>query len=111
MPKELKFVLLLDCYGDMLTDKQRQNMELYYCEDLSLAEISEPLGISRQAVRDGIKHSEQILLDIENKLGFAGRLSQMRTCFDNIKKISEQLDNPALQNQLNSYIQKCISLL
>ena len=46
MAKELQFVMLLDCYGDLLTQHQRNVMELYYCEDLSLAEIGQPLGIT-----------------------------------------------------------------
>lgn len=111
MSKELKFVLLLDCYGDLLTDKQRETMELYYCEDLSLAEISEPRGITRQAVRDGIKHSEQILLDMENKLGFASRLSQMRDCFEKIRQVSAEIDNAEISEKIDEYIEKGLSLL
>ena len=78
MAKELKFVMLLDCYGDLLTKHQKNIMELYYCEDLSLAEISNPLGITRQAVRDIIKRTENILLNYEEKLRFAERLEKMR---------------------------------
>ena len=48
MSKELKFVLLLDCYGDLLTDKQRDVIDLYYNEDLSLSEIAEHENITRQ---------------------------------------------------------------
>ena len=59
MAKELQFVLLLDCYGDLLTDHQRNVMELYYCEDLSLAEIARTAGISRQGIRHLIKKGEE----------------------------------------------------
>ncbi|MBE6861155.1 MAG: DNA-binding protein [Ruminococcus sp.] len=111
MSKELKFVLLLDCYGDLLTDKQRETMELYYCEDLSLAEISEPRGITRQAVRDGIKRSEQTLLDIENKLGFASRLSKMRECFEQLKEISDEIGSSEISDKLDKCIEKGLSLL
>ena len=52
MAKDLKLVLLLDCYGTLLTDRQRQMIQLYYDEDLSLGEIAQIIGISRQAVRD-----------------------------------------------------------
>ena len=111
MSKELKFVLLLDCYGDMLTDKQRETMELYYCEDLSLAEISEPRGITRQAVRDGIKRSEQTLLDMEEKLGFASRLSKMRECFEELQEISDELNSAELSEKLDKCIEKGLTLL
>ena len=68
MAKELKFVILLDCYGELLTDKQRDYMELYYCEDLSLSEISDEVGITRQGVRDCIKKGETLLFSFEEKL-------------------------------------------
>ena len=51
MAKNLDFVILLDIYGNMLTDRQRDVMELYYWEDLSLGEIAESNNITRQAVR------------------------------------------------------------
>ena len=78
MAKELQFVMLLDCYGDLLTQHQRNVMELYYCEDLSLAEIGQPLGITRQAVRAMIKRTEAILLNYEEKLRFAEKLAMLR---------------------------------
>ena len=91
MAKELKFVMLLDCYGDLLTEHQRNIMELYYCEDLSLAEIGTPLGITRQAVMSLIKRTEAILLNYEEALGFAERLTKMRECFDNIEAEAKKL--------------------
>ena len=73
MAKDLHITLLLDFYGDMLTDKQRQVLEGYYNDDLSLAEISEERGITRQGVRDAIKRSEQQLVEMEERLGLARR--------------------------------------
>ena len=61
MAKDLHITFLLDFYGDMLTDKQREVVECYYNEDLSLAEIAEVKGITRQGVRDAIKRAEQQL--------------------------------------------------
>lgn len=58
MEKDLSIAVLLDFYGDLLTEKQARAIDLYYNEDLSLAEIAEPLGISRQGVRDSIKRGE-----------------------------------------------------
>ncbi len=73
MPKNLEISYLIDFYGDVLTDKQRDVMEQYYNDDLSLAEIAANFGITRQGVRDSIKRGEAILLDLEEKVGFAGR--------------------------------------
>ncbi len=58
MAKDLHITFLLAFYGDMLTDKQREVVECYYNEDLSLAEIAEVKGITRQGVRDAIKRAE-----------------------------------------------------
>lgn len=111
MAKELKFVLLLDCYGELLTERQRSITELYYCEDLSLAEISEPLGITRQSVRNFIKRTEQLLLHYEEKLGFAEKLGKMRGCFENLSATAREVDNAYVREKLNSEISKGLDLL
>ena len=74
MSKDLRFAMLLDCYGEFLTPHQYRLTELYYCADLSLSEIAEIVGITRQGVRDGIKRGEQILQEMEDKLQSAGKL-------------------------------------
>ena len=61
----LNRTLLFDTYGDMLTDKQRLCFDLRYNQDLSLGEIAELEGISRQAVRDNIVRTEALLQDME----------------------------------------------
>lgn len=111
MAKELKFVMLLDCYGDLLTDHQRSIMELYYCEDLSLAEIGDPLGITRQAVRSLIKRTEDILLNYEEKLRFAERLGKMRECFGNIENAAQHITDSSLKRTITDEISKGLSLL
>lgn len=60
---------LFDIYGSLLTDKQRACLSLYFYDDLSLSEISEELGVSRQAVHDLLKRVEQILERYELALG------------------------------------------
>jgi hypothetical protein len=85
MAKNLKLVLLLDCYGELLTERQRDLAELYYNEDLSLSEIAEMRDITRQAVRDSLRHSEAILLETEQKLGMAARIGSMRRCLEEIR--------------------------
>lgn len=111
MAKELKFVMLLDCYGELLTEHQRDVMELYYCEDLSLSEIGSPLGITRQAVRALIKRTEQLLLNYEEKLGFAERLGNMKQCFENLREASAEVEDTALRQKLDHEISKGLSLL
>lgn len=111
MAKELKFVMLLDCYGDLLTDHQRNVMELYYCEDLSLAEIGVPLGITRQAVMGLIKRTEAILLNYEEKLGFARRLGKMKNCFGHIAAIADKIEDTQLRSAIVGEVKKGMELL
>ena len=68
MAKDLRIILLLDCYGAFLTPRQQEMMTHYYSEDLSLGEIAALTGTTRQAVRDSVKRSEQVLNDMEEKL-------------------------------------------
>lgn len=89
MAKNLDYVLLLDCYGELLTDRQRQIAELYYNEDLSLSEIAEMQQITRQAVRDSLRHTEQSLIRTEQKLGMAQRILAVRSCLEQILAVSD----------------------
>ena len=75
--KNLRISVLLDHYGAMLTDKQREVIDLYYNDDLSLAEIAEQEGITRQGVRDNIKRGEAQLLEMEQKLHAARRFERL----------------------------------
>ena len=68
MDKNVEICLLLDFYGNLLTDRQREIMTLYYEDNLSLAEAASELNISKQGVSDSIKRSEKILYDTEAKL-------------------------------------------
>lgn len=77
MSKNLNMSLLLDFYGDILSDKQREAADLFYNGDYSLSEISEITGITRQGVRDRIVKSEEIVTELENKLGLAARFGDM----------------------------------
>lgn len=71
--KVLKIGVLFDFYGALLTEKQRQCIEMHYLNDLSLAEIALEFSVSRQAVHDILKRAEQILFDYECKLGLIER--------------------------------------
>ncbi len=111
MAKKLEFVMLLDCYGDLLTERQKSIMELYYCEDLSLAEIGSSLGVTRQAVHDIIKRTEHMLLKYEEKLGFAERLEKMRECFRKINETALLIENENLKKIIAEEINKGLNLL
>lgn len=89
MAKDYKVALLLDFYGEMLTEKQRDMVDLYYNEDMSLGEIAQNAGISRQGVRDSIKRAEGILYDMEEKLCFIKRHKDL---LEKVQMISSELD-------------------
>ena len=73
-----RMAMLFDFYGDMLTDRQKEFYDLYYNEDLSLAEIAEDRDITRQGVRDAIKRAEQQLMEMEDRLGLAKRFKEVQ---------------------------------
>ena len=79
-----RMALLFDFYGDVLTDRQKEFYDLYYNEDLSLAEIAENYGITRQGVRDVIVRAEAILTDLEDKTGLIRRFHAMRSQLEEI---------------------------
>ena len=91
MAKNLEISYLLDFYGRVLTEKQRDVMEQYYNDDLSLAEIAANFGISRQGVRDAIKRGEAILLDLEDKVGFAGRYREVQRDVARIEELARDI--------------------
>ncbi len=92
MEKGLEISLLLDFYGNMLTEKQRDAIENYYNNDLSLGEIANNLGITRQGVRDAIKKSEAILYHLEDRLGLAKKFAEMQKGVDTIVECAEKID-------------------
>ena len=79
-----RMAMLFDFYGDMLTDRQKEFYDLYYNEDLSLAEIAENYGITRQGVRDVIVRAEAILTELEDKTGIIRRFHKMQEQFREI---------------------------
>lgn len=91
MAKNLEFSLLLDFYGDMLTQKQKDAIEYYYNEDLSLAEISQNLGITRQGVRDAIKRAESLLHTMENRIGLARKFKEIDEGLSVIQQEAEKI--------------------
>ncbi|HNX64013.1 MAG TPA: YlxM family DNA-binding protein [Oscillospiraceae bacterium] len=92
MSKDLNIALLLDFYGEMLTEKQRDMVELYYNEDLSLGEIAETVKITRQGVRDSIKRGEQQLFELEKKLGLVEKFMKYSELLDNIDEYAKNIN-------------------
>ena len=83
-----KISLLYDFYGRLLTEKQRQVMELYHEENLSLAEIAEEFGISRQGVADMVKRCDKKLRDYEDKLHLVDKFISIKSDVEKIKELA-----------------------
>ena len=90
-----RMALLYDFYGDVLTDRQKEFYDLYYNEDLSLSEIAENYGISRQGVRDVIVRAEASLTELEDKTGIIRRFHVMQ---DQLKEVQGAVDAIAQRN-------------
>ena len=87
----IDMILLYDYYGDLLTDRQKECFELRYYQDLSLGEIGEELGISRQGVHDNLSRAEALLRNMEAKTGCAGRDQLCRKAAGSIMESARQL--------------------
>ena len=100
---------LLDFYGEVLSDKQREILDLYYNEDLSLAEIAESNGLTRQGVRHVIKKAEDDLLLLENKLGLANRFvtlgNEYRSIADNLFSIIAMIKNDSPKQEITELLE------
>lgn len=100
MGKNLDVAVLLDFYGEMLTEKQRDVIDLYYNQDLSLSEIAEHEGITRQGVRDSIKRGEVFLFELEDKLKMFDSYIETQKIIQNIKYVAERI---AAENKMYNY--------
>jgi len=83
--------MLFDFYGDILTERQKEFYDLYYNEDLSLAEIAENYGISRQGVRDVIVRAEAAMTEIEDKTHLIRRFHRMKAELDAMNAAADRL--------------------
>ena len=86
-----RMTMLFDFYGELLTERQKEFFDLYYNEDLSLSEIAENAGISRQGVRDVIVRAEAAMQEVEDKTGIIKRFLSRNTHLDAIAKAAEEL--------------------
>lgn len=104
MAKNYEMAVLIDFYGEMLTEKQRSFLEYYYNDDLSLSEIAENEGITRQGVRDAIKRAENQMLEMETRLGVAKRFTEMRDGLNEIINYSDKITEYNLRHGLSKEI-------
>ena len=86
-----RMTMLYDFYGELLTDRQKEFFDYYYNDDLSLSEIAENAGISRQGVRDVIVRAEAIMQEFEDKTHLIRRFEQMRGHIDAICSAAEEV--------------------
>lgn len=103
--KSVEDLMLLDFYGNLLTDKMRDCLELYLNDDLTLAEIADDAGISRQGAHDTVKRAIAQLRSYEEKLGLVARFSEQKKIveeaisyievkdYDNASRVLEELKN------------------
>jgi len=87
----LQMTMLFDFFGDLLSEKQREYFDLYHNEDLSLSEIAEKAGISRQGVYDIIARAERTLKEIERKTGVVRRWRETREGLDKAGSLASEL--------------------
>ena len=86
-----RMTMLYDFYGEVLTDRQKEFFDLYYNEDLSLSEIAENYGISRQGVRDVIVRAEAAMTELEEKTGIIRRFRKMQTQVHDICQAADEI--------------------
>ena len=87
----LQMTLLFDHYGELLSEKQNTFFDLYYNQDLSLAEIAEEAGISRQGVHDALAKAEAALINFEQKLGCVAKEQALQKHLEAIRAAAEEL--------------------
>ncbi len=107
----LEMTLLFDYYGGMLTGKQQQCFDMRYNQDLSLGEIAEAMGVSRQAVCDNLARTEALLRKMETSVGCVSRSLARRKAVQTILSVAEALGaDPATAELAQTIITACKDL-
>ena len=108
--KNLNISVLLDFYGDILSDRQKDMLDMYYNDDLSLAEIAQNFSISRQGVRSVLKKGETILTEMEEKLHLAERFVTVQEKSSDIasrlSKINSEINDSFVSNEIDLVIKQ-----
>ncbi len=86
--KTMRMNYLFDFYQGLLTEKQRNYLELYYLQDYALSEIAETFHVSRQAVYDNIKRTDELLEEYETKLQLFKKFKERQSIIDELKRLS-----------------------
>lgn len=86
--KTMRMNYLFDFYQGLLTEKQRKYLELYYLQDYALSEIAETFHVSRQAVYDNIKRTDELLEEYETKLQLFKKFKERQSIIDELKRLS-----------------------
>lgn len=98
--------MLLDFYGQLLTRRQYEILDLHYNNDYSLGEISELLGISRQGVHDTVKRAKASLYELEKKLGLVKRFSEQKARTRKLYKYFKQIEKESLSPTNRELLEK-----
>ena len=96
--------MLFDFYGDLLTQRQQEFFDLYYNEDLSLSEIAENYGISRQGVRDVIVRAEAIMTEMEDKTHIIQRFQRSAGVIVALDALADQLLEAVDRRRYDDYM-------
>lgn len=110
MDKRTEILILFDIYGMLLTDKQKNIMDLYFNNDLSLSEIAENSSTSRQAIHDTIKRCEKLLYEYEKKLQLMEKSKKIKIVKNNIEENLKELYK-LKETEINEVIYKIESEL
>ena len=102
---------LLAFYGPLLTERQRELLLLSCEEDMSLAEIAQQAGVSRQGVHDILHRATQQLYEFEDKLGMLSRFRRMQDGLDGLLSFLNDIQGAASQEQVAAVKQKIAELL
>lgn len=115
MENNVKISILLDIYGNLLTDKQKKLLEDYYNNDLSLSEIAENESITRQAVRDNLKKGEKNLLEYEEKLKIMQKNLKQKEMvnhiLEEISSLISKLENENYENNIKQIEKELTKLI
>lgn len=108
--KNMHVALLLGFYRELLSDHDRGILESYFFDDLSLAEVADNVGISRQGVRHIIKKGEEQLLFWESKLHMAEREESLKAAAEPLQAMPARLREAGWQSEAQA-LEDCLTLI
>ena len=108
--KDMRFPLLLDAYGAVLTERKRELLDYYYNEDYSLSEIAELTGLSRQGARDGIRKAEEELRSLEDSLSLVRITETVSEIADSLSVLAAEAGEGRISDGIRDAVRKLTSL-